>query len=140
MAFLPITRLKRLRGANARNWPGLVFLDPGAPLRAAVWAQEAYEARHKLNPVNLLRSRLSRRHRRRMEIMGHEVEAQAVKLIYGMDDVAHREREIRAMRAGYDGLFRDVSAADLRRAMKAVSADAARWVRRNRGQIERWKL
>lgn len=138
--MLPITRLKRLKGANGRNWPGYVQLDPGAPLRAGVWAQEAWESLHKLNPVNLLRVRLSRRHRRRMEIMGHEVEAQAVKLVYGMDDVAHREREIRAMRAGYDGLFADISAADLRRAMKAVSPDAAKWVRRNRGRIERWKL
>lgn len=78
--MLPITILKRLKGANGRNWPGYVQIDPGAPMRAAVWAQEAWESRHKLNPVNLLRSRLSLRHRRRMEIMGHEVEVQARRL------------------------------------------------------------
>lgn len=137
--ILPITRLKRLTGANGTNWPGLVLLDPDAPLRAAVWAQEAYEARYKLNPINLVKVRLSRRARRRMEIMGHEVEVQAAALVYGESVEKSRYREISAMLAGYDGLFRGQTRGQLRAAMEAVSDDASRWVRRNRKQIERWK-
>ena len=78
--MIPITLTRSLRGANGRNWPGLVLLDPDAPLRAAVWAQEAYEARYKLNPINLIRVRLSKRARREMELMGHEIEAHAADL------------------------------------------------------------
>ena len=137
--MIPITLTRSLRGANGRNWPGLVLLDPDAPLRAAVWAQEAYEARYKLNPINLIRVRFSKRARREMEIMSHEIEAHAAAVVYARSLAAYREREIRAMRAGYDGLFADIQAADLRLAMKSVSTEAARWVRRNRNAIERWK-
>ena len=81
----------------------------------------------------------AQRARREMEIMGHEIEAHAAAVVYARALAAHREREIRAMRAGYDGLFADIQAADLRLAMKSVSTEAARWVRRNRNAIERWK-
>lgn len=136
--LLPFTRLKAIRGANARNWPGFVLLDPDAPYRAAVWAQEAWESRYKLNPVNLIRSRLSRRYRRRMEIMGHEVEVQAAAQVYGRPARSYRTAEAARMRAGYDGLFDGLTAAQLIEAMLSVSADATRWVRRNRKSIERW--
>ena len=137
--ILPITRLKRLSGANGRNWPGYVLLDPDAPHRAAVWAQEAWEAMRKLNPLALVKVRLSRRARRRMEIMGHEVEVQAAALVYGLSASTYRVAEAARMRAGYDGLFAGLSAPQLVAAMEAVSDDAGRWVRRNRNAIERWK-
>ncbi len=136
---LPVTRLKRLTGANGTNWPGYVQLDPDAPHRAAVWAQEAWEAMHKLNPINLIRVRLSRRARRRMEIMGHEVEVQAAALVYARSLAAYRRAEATAMRDGYDGLFSAVPAAAIVEAMAARGTEAARWVRRNRNAIERWK-
>ena len=137
--MIPITLTRSLRGANGRNWPGLVLLDPDAPLRAAVWAQEAYEARYKLNPINLIRVRFSKRARREMEIMGHEVEVQAAALVYGLSASTYRVAEAARMRAGYDGLFAGLSAPQLVAAMEAVSDDASRWVRRNRNAIERWK-
>lgn len=137
--MLPITLTRRLKGKNGTNWPGLVLLDPDAPLRAAVWAQEAWEAMRKLNPIALVKVRLSRRARRRMEIMGHEVEVQAAALVYGESVEKSRYREISAMLAGYDGLFRGQTRGQLRAAMEAVSDDASRWVRRNRNAIERWK-
>lgn len=136
---LPVTRLKRLTGANGTNWPGYVQLDPDAPHRAAVWAQEAWEAMHKLNPINLIRVRLSRRARRRMEIMGHEVEVQAAALIYGESVEKTRYREISAMLTGYGDLFAGRTRGQLRAAMESVSDDASRWVRRRRNKIERWK-
>ena len=137
--MLPITLTRRLKGANGRNWPGLVLLHPDAPRRAAVWAQEAWEAMRKLNPINLVKVRLSRRARRRMEVMGHEVEVQAAALVYGLSASTYRVAEAARMRTGYDGLFAAVSAPQLVAAMEAVSDDASRWVRRNRNAIERWK-
>lgn len=138
--MLPITILKRLSGANGRNWPGYVQLDPDAPLRAAVWAQEAWESMYKMNPMNLLRVRLSRKYRRRMEIMGHEVEVQAAAMVYGISASKYRMDESGSMKNGYNGLFDSMSRTQLIAAMEAVAPDAARWVRRNRGRIERWRL
>ena len=137
--MIPITLTRSLRGANGRNWPGLVLLDPDAPLRAAVWAQEAYEARHKLNPLNLIRVRFSKRARREMEIMSHEIEAHAAAVFYARSLAAYRRAEAAAMRAGYDGLFASMPTAAIVEAMAARGTEAARWVRRNREKIERWK-
>ena len=137
--MIPITLTRSLRGANGRNWPGLVLLDPDAPLRAAVWAQEAYEARYKLNPINLIRVRLSKRARREMELMGHEIEAHAAAVVYARSLPAYRRAEATAMRDGYDGLFSAVPAAAIVEAMAARGTEAARWVRRNLRKIEGWK-
>ena len=137
--MLPITLTRRLKGANGRNWPGLVLLDPDAPLRAAVWAQEAYEARYKLNPINLIRVRVSKRARREMEIMSHEIEAHAAAVVYARSLAAHRWAEAKAMRDGYDGLFASMPTAAIVEAMAARRTEAARWVRRNLRKIEGWK-
>lgn len=137
--MLPITLTRRLKGANGRNWPGLVLLDPDAPLRAAVWAQEAYEARYKLNPINLIRVRFSKRARREMEIMSHEIEAHAAAVVYSRSLAAYRRAEATAMRDGYDGLFSAVPTVAIVEAMTARRTEAARWVRRNLRKIERWK-
>ena len=137
--MIPITLTRSLRGANGRNWPGLVLLDPDAPLRAAVWAQEAYEARYKLNPINLIRVRFSKRARREMEIMSHEIEAHAAAVVYARSLAAYRRAEATAMRDGYDGLFASMPTAAIVEAMAARGTEAARWVRRNREKIERWK-
>ena len=137
--MIPITLTRRLKGANGRNWPGLVLLDPDAPLRAAVWAQEAYEARYKLNPINLIRVRFSKRARREMEIMSHEIEAHAAAVVYARSLAAYRRAEAAAMRAGYDGLFASMPTAAIVEAMTARRTEAARWVRRNLRKIEGWK-
>lgn len=137
--MFPFVIERALTGAHGRNWPGLVILDPAAPLPAAILAQEAWEAIYKLNPFALLVTRLSRSARRRMEIMGHEVEVQAAVLIYGKVASAYRGAEARSMRAGYDGLFAGMGEARIVAAMESVSDEANRWVRRNVHKIERWK-
>lgn len=137
--MFPIVIRRPVKGANARNWPGLVILDPEARFPAAIVAQEAWEAIYKLNPFTLLVTRLSRSARRRMEIMGHEVEVQAAALIYGKVASAYRGAEARSMHAGYDGLFAGHSVIRIEAAMEAVSDEANRWVRRNIQKIERWK-
>ncbi|MDP5307923.1 hypothetical protein [Paracoccus spongiarum] len=136
--IFPVVLHRRLDGANARNWPGLVLLDPDARLPAAVLAQEAWEAMHKANPVNLLRTRLSATARREMEVMGHECEVQAACLIYDRDPAEYRVAEADRMKRGYDGLFAAVTRAQLRAAMEARSDEARRWVRQHRDRLEEW--
>ncbi|MDS9468592.1 hypothetical protein RGQ15_13565 [Paracoccus sp. MBLB3053] len=126
--MFPIVIRRRLEGANGRNWPGLVLLDPSAPYPAAVLAQEAWEAMHKLNPANLLRIRISPDWRRDFEIMGHEVEVQAAALLHGVSAPAYRAREAETMRAGYAGLFAEMGPAEIIAAMTARSRDARSFV------------
>ena len=136
--MFPITIRRKLKSANGRNWPGVVILDPDCPLPAAVLAQEAWEAMHKVNPINLMRVTFSKRHKRRMEVMGHECEVQAAALIYRKPVDEYRRAEAGRMLAGYDGLFTG-SRAGLIAAMEARSDDARRWVRKHIKQLERRK-
>ncbi len=131
----PMTIARRLKGRHASNWPGLILIDPDCPFPAAVWAQKAWEAQAKLNPLTLLRTRLSRTARRAFEIMGHEIEVQAAALIYGADPETYRARESRSMKRGDDGLFADMSLKDIRTAMTARSTEAAKWVGKNHRRI-----
>ncbi|MDB6179017.1 hypothetical protein PAF17_16110 [Paracoccus sp. Z330] len=137
--MLPVIIRRKLKGANGRNWPGFVVLNPDAPMPAAVLAQEVWESRHKLNPFTLLKTVLSDRAKRRMELMGHEVEVQAAILIYDSNAVRHRNREAAAMKAGYDGIFAGYSIADIQSGMSAQSDEARRWVRKNMKRLERFK-
>lgn len=131
---MPLTFTRRLKRGNARNWPGVIVMDPEAPLPAAVWAQECYEAEHKLNPVNLFRAALSNGARRDMEIMGHEIEVQAAVRVYGKDEAAYRADEARAL-TKY-GEFKGWSREKITAAMEGRSEAAARWVKRNIRQIK----
>lgn len=136
--MLPIVVTRPLDGANGRNWPGLVILDPRAAYPAAVAAQEVWESRHKLNPLNLLRVRLSKSAQRAMELMGHEVEVQAVARFYDGNPAMHRRSEARAMLRGYGGLFRDWSETRLIGEMERRTVKAARWVSDNRQTLRRY--
>ena len=134
-----ITRDRDLDGRNAYNKPGIVFIDPDAPLRAAVWAQEDYEARYKLDPVRWATIRTNRRERQLMELRSHEIEVQAAALVYGADPVAYRQREAQLMRQGYDGLFSNKTEAEIVGEMEGFTLRARKWVaeneRRIRGQV-----
>lgn len=137
--MLPIIITRRLTGRNARNWPGLVILGKGIRYPAAVCAQEVYESRWKLNPVNMLRHNFSEAARREMEIMGHEIEVQAAARIYGAAEAAYRAKEAAAMLRGYDGLFQGVHARGLEAAMAAKAGKARRWVSQNIRLIEEYR-
>ena len=132
------TKLVKIDGANGRNWPGIVHLDPEAPYRAAVWAQEAYEATYKLNPVNALKIRFSSKARRKMEILSHEIEVQATVLVYAKNAKAIRWREAASMQRGYNGLFAEMTQVRIEQLMLAHQATANRWVRQNLKQIKKW--
>ena len=137
--MLPIIITRRLTGRNARNWPGLVILGKGIRHPAAVCAQEVYESRWKLNPVNMLRHNFSEAARREMEIMGHEIEVQAAARIYGAAEGAYRAKEAAAMIRGYDGLFKGFSAGGLEADMAAKAGKARQWVSRNIRLIEEYR-
>lgn len=137
--MIPVILKRDLDGANGRNWPGLVILDPDCPRPAAVLAQEWRESLFKLNPVNLIRTRTSKAHRQRMEVMGHATEVAAEVLIYGADEAGALHREAQAMRRGYDGLFGEWSVSVLKAAMAAERQDAREWVKARIEKLERWK-
>ena len=137
--MLPIIITRRLTGRNARNWPGLVILGEGIRHPAAVCAQEVYESRWKLNPVNMLRHNFSKSARREMEIMGHEIEVQTAARIYGAAEGAYRAKEAATMIRGYDGLFQGFTARGLEAAMADKADKARRWVSRNIKLIEAYR-
>ena len=102
-ACAPVTLERELDGKNAVNrWPGVITLDPDAPDRAAVWAQEAYEVERKRHPFGLALVRLDTSQRRDMEMTSHEVETQAAVRVYGRDEAY---RVIEAALADYDAHF-----------------------------------
>lgn len=121
--------------SNARNWPGLIVMDPATTRRAAVWAQEFYESRFKLNPVNLIKFNLSRRTRVNMELMGHEIETQAATLLYGLDVVSYRFKEARDLCLNYKD-FRGYDPHDIAGRMRRLQPDALRFVMKHRRKIE----
>ncbi|MCF7994775.1 MAG: hypothetical protein K9L88_08035 [Chromatiaceae bacterium] len=119
---------------NARNWPGYILMRRGLDYRAAIWAQEAYEATYKLNPWVLLRYSFSRSLRQAMEIMGHAIETAAAERLYHADANRYRRDEARALR-WYDD-FSSESEPDIERQLLAAHNEAAQWVERHLKQIK----
>lgn len=125
---LPLIERKQLDGANGRNWPLYVEIDPKAAYHKAVLAQELWEAIHKTNPINLIRSR-SEKGQRTMEYMGHEIEVQAAVMLYGVAEATYRKAEAERMQAGYSGIF---EGQPVERELAARRDKARKWVRENR--------
>lgn len=128
---LPLVEKGAIKGANGRNRPLHVIIDPTVPYYKAVLAQEIWESIYKTNPINLFKSR-SKSGQREMELMSHEIEVQAAVLLYGVDEATYRKIESSAMQRGYGGLFKGV---DVETEMARLRSDAARWVRDNRGRF-----
>lgn len=128
-------------GANGRNWPGFVQVRRDAPYRAAVVAQEAWEAMFKTDPAKLW-VRLFNwddENQRELEYMGHECEIQAKRIIYGLPEGSARRVEAASMRNGYDGLFKPYSVDHIAREMLARRPKAMQWVREYETQIRKHK-
>lgn len=135
----PSTFRRKLSGRNARNWPGVIFLGKGIARPAAVYAQEAYEAQHKLNPINLFLVMFSRSAKRRMEYMGHEIEVQVCARLYSQTAHDARMREAETMQRGYSGLFRRMTVPEIYERMASRSGDARDWVDAHIEQIRGYK-
>lgn len=129
---LPLVERGKIKGANGRNRPLHVTIDPTVPYHKAVLAQEIWESIHKTNPINLLKSR-SKSGQREMELMGHEIEVQAAVMLYDVDEREYRKAEAGRMRAGYGGIFRGM---DVEAEMARLSGKARAWVVENKGRFE----
>ena len=135
-ACTPSVEITDLDGRNARNNAVRVQIDPDAPCRPGVAAQEIWEAMHKQSPVTAVLVRADKDAQRRMEVMGHEVETQAAVRFCGADESAYRAKEARVMHRGYDGLFADMTEAEIVARMQDRSAAARGWVERHADKLE----
>jgi hypothetical protein len=131
---LPIVRWQSLKGANGRNWPLLVIMDPEAPYPLAVLAQELYEAEYKVNPLNLIAS-LTGEGARELELRGHEVEVQAAVRLYGASETAHRQSEAKALTTYPQ--FKGWTLEQLEMGMMEHTGSAMRWVAKNIRRLEK---
>lgn len=125
-----LTIFRGLTGRNGRNWPGVVMVDPDARYRAAVWAQEAYEAERKLNPAFTLRLLFSDSARRDLELTGHEVEVVAAARVYGLDRTQKRRAEAASLARNYNE-FEEWDESRIFAEMKMRTTEAEAWVARN---------
>jgi hypothetical protein len=126
--FFPIVKREKLKGANGRNWPLLVIMDPDASMYKAVLAQEIYESIHKTNPINLLKTR-SGKGAQELELMGHEIEVQVAVLLYGVKEHEYRKREALSMK-GYKQ-FKGWDAERIEAEMQKKTNEAKKWVSKN---------
>lgn len=126
--FFPIIRQGKLDGANGRNWPLLVVMDPDAAAYKAVLAQEIWESIHKTNPINLLKTR-SGKGAQELELMGHEIEVQVAVLLYGVKEHEYRKREAESMK-GYPQ-FKGWETPDIVDGMMDKTNAAQSWVAKN---------
>lgn len=137
---LPIIVLRKLEGRNATNNPLWTVLDPTAPRPIAVGMQEVWEAQHKFFSLFLFPWRAARmvfdseRFKIDMELMGHEVEVQTARRIYGENEARHRYLEALGMLRHRNYDFGDMKIGDILAGMMENRSRADRWVRRN----ERW--
>jgi hypothetical protein len=131
---LPIVRWQSLKGANGRNWPLLVIMDPEAPYPLAVLAQELYEAEYKVNPLQLIYTRTGEG-ARELELKGHEVEVQAAVRLYGASETEYRKAEARSM-VQYKQ-FAGWTLEQLEMGMMEHTGSAMRWVAKNIGRLEK---
>lgn len=136
--MLPITIIRPIDGANGRNWPGVVVINPAARYPAAVWAQEAFEAEYRLNPVNWWRVSTSKTAWQDMQILSHEIETLAAVAVYGVSATSYRLTEASAMHRGYGGRLAHLTPEFIAARMSDVSPQAARWVSRNLDRIKRY--
>lgn len=135
--MLPVTFTVKLKRGNARNWPGLILMNHSCPNRAAVWAQEFYESRHRMLPWNLVLWILSKKHRRKMEIMGHEIEVQVAKDLYGTTPETHRMSEARAL-VNYYSAFKGWTPEQAYDAMAQVSTKADSFSKKHLNRIKKY--
>ena len=125
--IIALTFTKQWKTAKAKNTAGLIFMSPDCPYRAAVWAQEAFEATQKISPINLMRYIFQRKYRRELELMGHEIKVQAAVLIYKQDEKMYRSKEAYVMSVAYSE-FGGYSSSYIKNLMLERRAQARDWV------------
>ena len=135
--MFPIVIKSNSISSNGRNWPLVVVTRKDLSFPAAVIAQEIYESNWKTNPKNWLEY-FTDDGKRKMEILGHEVEVVTANLIYGVDIPSYRNREAYSMVRNYE-IFKNCSVVGVETAMLEVNQEAAEWVNNNLKRLRRYK-
>ena len=135
--MFPIVIKSNSISSNGRNWPLVVVIRKDLSFPAAVIAQEIYESNWKTNPKNWL-DYFTDDGKRKMEILGHEVEVVTANLIYGVDIPSCRNREAYSMVRNYK-IFKNWSVVDVGTAMLEANQEAAEWVNNNLKRLRKYK-
>ena len=135
--MFPIVIKSNSISSNGRNWPLVVVTRKDLSFPAAVIAQEIYESNWKTNPKNWL-DYFTDDGKRKLEILGHEVEVVTANLIYGVDIPSYRNREAYSMVRNYE-IFRNCSVVGVETAMLEVNQEAAEWVNNNLKRLRKYK-
>ena len=135
--MFPIVIKSNSISSNGRNWPLVVVTRKDLSFPAAVIAQEIYESNWKTNPKNWLEY-FTDDGKRKMEILGHEVEVVTANLIYGVDIPSCRNREAYSMVRNYE-IFKNCSVVGVETAMLEVNQEAAEWVNNNLKHLRKYK-
>ncbi len=135
--MFPIVIKSNSISSNGRNWPLVVVTRKDLRFPAAVIAQEIYESNWKTNPKNWLEY-FTDDGKRKMEILGHEVEVVTANLIYGVDIPSYRNREAYSMVRNYE-IFKNCSVVGVETAMLEVNQEAAEWVNNNLKRLRKYK-
>ena len=135
--MFPIVIKSNSISSNGRNWPLVVVTRKDLSFPAAVIAQEIYESNWKTNPKNWLEY-FTDDGKRKMEILGHEVEVVTANLIYGVDIPSCRNREAHSIVRNYE-IFKNCSVVGVETAMLEVNQEAAEWVNNNLKRLRKYK-
>ena len=135
--MFPIVIKSNSISSNGRNWPLVVVTRKDLSFPAAVIAQEIYESNWKTDPKNWL-DYFTDDGKRKLEILGHEVEVVTANLIYGVDIPSYRNREAYSMVRNYE-IFRNCSVVGVETAMLEVNQEAAEWVNNNLKRLRKYK-
>ena len=135
--MFPIVIKSNSISSNGRNWPLVVVTRKDLSFPAAVIAQEIYESNWKTNPKNWLEY-FTDDGKRKMEILGHEVEVVTANLIYGVDIPSYRNREAYSMVRNYE-IFKNCSVVGVETAMLEVNQEATEWVNSNLKHLRKYK-
>ena len=135
--MFPIVIKSNSISSNGRNWPLVVVTRKDLSFPAAVIAQEIYESNWKTNPKNWLEY-FTDDGKRKMEILGHEVEVVTANLIYGVDIPSYRNREAYSTVRNYE-IFKNCSVVGVETAMLEVNQEAAEWVNNNLKRLRKYK-
>ena len=135
--MFPIVIKSNSISSNGRNWPLVVVTRKDLSFPAAVIAQEIYESNWKTDPKNWL-DYFTDDGKRKLEILGHEVEVVTANLIYGVDIPSYRNREACSMVRNYE-IFKNCSVVGVETAMLEVNQEAAEWVNNNLKRLRKYK-
>lgn len=135
--MFPIVIKSNSISSNGRNWPLVVVTRKDLSFPAAVIAQEICESNWKTNPKNWL-DYFTDDGKRKLEILGHEVEVVTANLIYGVDIPSYRNREAYSMVRNYE-IFKNCSVVGVETAMLEVNQEAAEWVNNNLKRLRKYK-